>query len=162
MLFVLRLACLVFRMSSFVCHVPWDTSVFSFLVSGCLVSVSSSCMRVIWVVVRFSHCSLFGVCFWCFRFARCGASGHVGASALSLCCVLACVSLLLLPRLGKRVVICTFLERVVNIFLRFPFCSRVFSEWLYSTSRPGGNQVDGFPPALSFDVSDQVVRSTLL
>ena len=59
------------------------------------------------VVVRFSHCSLFGVCFWCFRFARCGASGHVGASALSLCCVLACVSLLLLPRLGKRVVICT-------------------------------------------------------
>ena len=89
---------------------------------------------------------LFGVCFWSFRFARCGASGRVGASALSLCCVLACVLFLLLPRLGKRVVICMFLERVVHIFLCFSFLFTCFSEWPYSTSRPGGNQVDGLPP----------------
>ena len=69
-------------------------------------SVQSSCMRVIWVVVRFSRCSLFGVCFWCFRFARCGASGRDVTSALSLCCVVACVFLLWLRRLGERVVIC--------------------------------------------------------
>ena len=83
-------------------------------------------MRVVWVVVYFSRFFCLGCVFLSFRFARCGASGRVGASALSLCCVLACVLFLLLPGLGKRVVICTFLERVVNIFLRFPFCSRVF------------------------------------
>ena len=126
MLLVLRFDCLVFRVSSFVCHVTWDSSVFTRLVLRCLVSVQLSCMGVVWVVVRFSRCSLFGVCFWCFRFARRGASRRVGASALSLCCVLACVLFLLLPGLGKRVVICMFLERVVHIFLRFPFCSHVF------------------------------------
>ena len=52
--------------------------------------------------------------------------GTVGASALSLCCVLESVSFLLLHGLGKRVVICMFLERVVHIFCVFPFCSHVF------------------------------------
>ena len=89
-------------------------------------SVQLSCMRVVWVVVRFSHCSLFEVCFWCFRFARCGASGRVGTFALSLCCVLARVLLLLLPGLGKRVVIYTFSEMVVNICLRVFLSFRMF------------------------------------
>ena len=146
MLFVLRLACLVFRMSSFVCHVTWDSSVFSCLVSWRLVSVHSSSIRIIWVVVCFSRFPLLGVCFWCFRFARCGASGHVVTSALSLCCVVACVFLLLLPRLGERVMICTFLESVVNILCVFLFLFTCFSEWLYSASHPGGYQVDGLPP----------------
>ena len=63
MLLVLRFDCLVFRVSSFVCHVTWDSSVFTRLVSRCLVLVQLSCMRVVWVVVRFSRCSLFEVCF---------------------------------------------------------------------------------------------------
>ena len=32
------------------------------------------------------------------------------------------------------------------LFARFSLFSHVFSEWHYSTSRPGGNQVDGLPP----------------
>jgi len=105
--------------------VPRCSSVFPCLVSKCFGSVQSSCIRVVWVVVCFSR-FLFEVCFWSFRFARCGSSCRVGAFALSLCCVLACVLFLLLPRLGKRVVICTFLERVVHMVCVFPFRSQVF------------------------------------
>ena len=126
MLLVLCFDCLVFRVSSCVCHVTWDSSVFNGIVSRCLVSVQLSCMRVVWVVVRFSRCSLFAVCFWCFRFARCGASGRVGTFALALCCVLARVLLLFVPGLGKRVVIYTFSAMVVNILLRVSLSFRMF------------------------------------
>ena len=147
MFLVLRLACLVFGMSSFVCHVT-PAGLFSLFLS-CL---EVSCVGSIILLACSLGCDflfslfLLGVCFWSFRFARWGASGRVGASALSLCCVLACVLCLLLPRLDKRVVICMFLERIVHIFLRFSFLFTCFSEWPYSTSRPGGNQVDGLPP----------------
>ena len=93
----------------------------------------------------FSLSSAWGLFLECFRFVRCGALGHVVTSAFSLCGVVACVFLRFLICLGKRVVIFTFLERVVNILWLF-FLFVYFSEWSYSTSRPGGNQVDGLPP----------------
>ena len=85
-----RLSCL----SYVVFRLPCDLGLFSLFLS-CL---EVSCVSSIILHACSLGCGLFlsffflvGVCFWSFRFARCGASGRVGASALSLCCVLACV-----------------------------------------------------------------------
>ena len=137
-----RLSCVVFRLSC-------DLGLFS-LYSSCLeVSCVSS---IILHACSLGRCSLFSLFFvWgmFLVFPLC-AVRRVGT------CWYLCSFVVLRPcsRLASFVArswqeggdMYVLRNGCQYFFARFSFCSHVFSEWPYSTSRPGGNQVDGLPP----------------